>query len=245
MLGRNEPAREQPGEASTRRRPCSHRRARCRRSAGVVAVIAVIGIAAIAWPAQTAAQEPGAVQRGEELYQANCAMCHGADATGMMGMHPALTGVVDRLSLEGVEVTVRNGRNTTPPMPAFDARLSDDEIADVLAYLDALPPGPRNFGPGMTDRRMMDEGMMDRMMDGTIWPWMLLWFALALVLLILAVVAIVWLVRTVSSGASGSGNRDGRSGASAREALDLRYARGEIDRDAYVQARRDLGEPTE
>ncbi|MPY96310.1 MAG: c-type cytochrome [Acidimicrobiia bacterium] len=244
MLGRYVPTRNPPGESSARRPPGSRRRARCQQWVGTVAVIAAIGIAAIAWPAQTAAQEPEAVQRGEELYQANCAMCHGADATGMMGMHPALTGVVDRLSLEGVEVTIRNGRNTTPPMPAFDATLTDDEIADVLAYLDALPPGPRNFGPRMTDRDMMDEGMMDRMMDGTMWPWMLLWLAVGLVLLILAVVAIVWLVRRSNSDASGSGHRDGRPGGSAREALDLRYARGEIDRDAYVQARRDLGEPT-
>jgi mono/diheme cytochrome c family protein len=115
----------------------------------------------------------GDVARGEEIYQANCTMCHGTGGTGMMGMHPALTGVVDRLTVEGVEVAIRNGRNTRPPMPAFGDRLDDTDIADLITYLDSLPDGPRNFaheGDGqMTDGRMMDEGMggmMDRMMGG-------------------------------------------------------------------------------
>lgn len=118
--------------------------------------------------------EEGDVARGEEIYQASCAMCHGADATGMMGMHPALTSVVERLSREGVEVTIRNGRRTRPPMPAFE-ELGDADIANVIAYLDSLPDGPRNFAhegqEGMGgDGPMMDGegmgGMMDRMMGG-------------------------------------------------------------------------------
>jgi mono/diheme cytochrome c family protein len=112
----------------------------------------------------------GDVTRGEEIYQANCAMCHGADATGMMGMHPALTGVVDRLTVAGVEVTIRNGRDTRPPMPAFDDRLDDTDLADLIAYLDDLPDGPRNFANDDGGRGMMDDqgmgGMMDRMMGG-------------------------------------------------------------------------------
>lgn len=141
--------------------------------------------------------EPGAQQgevaRGEQIYQANCAMCHGVEATGMMGMHPALTGVVDRLSAEGVEVTVRKGRNTNPPMPAFGDRLDDDDIIDLLAYLESLPAGPRNFGPEMMDRSPANGGstmgrdgmggMMDRTLGG---PGTALWIA---VLLLTAAVA--------------------------------------------------------
>lgn len=129
-------------------------------------------------PAGTAlagTDDEGDVARGEEIYQANCAMCHAADATGMMGMHPALTGVVDRLGVEGVEVTIRNGRDTRPPMPAFEERLDDADIADLLAYLGTLPQGPRepsarDDGEMPPDGRMMDgdgmDGMMDRMMGG-------------------------------------------------------------------------------
>jgi mono/diheme cytochrome c family protein len=118
----------------------------------------------------TADVPDGDLDRGQELYAANCAMCHGVDATGMMGMHPALTGVVDRLTLEGVEVAIRNGRNTQPPMPAFGDQLTEEDMADLIAYLESLPPGPRHFGPelmfrdGTADdvpgmREMMDEMM--------------------------------------------------------------------------------------
>lgn len=125
------------------------------------------GFAVLSAPGGTAAgQFDGDVARGEAIYQASCAMCHGADATGMMGMHPALTGVVQRLSLEGVEVTIRQGRDTRPPMPAFGDQLGDDDIADLIAYLDTLPTGPRNFGPEAGRGPMGDDGMMGDMMGG-------------------------------------------------------------------------------
>jgi mono/diheme cytochrome c family protein len=114
----------------------------------------------------TSAGEPtGDASRGETLYQANCAMCHGPDATGMMGMHPTLRGVVDRLTVEGVEVTIRQGRDTRPPMPAFGDQLDDDDIADLIAYLHTLPPGPRNFGPQARRAPIDDQGMGARMRD--------------------------------------------------------------------------------
>lgn len=84
-------------------------------------------------------------------------MCHGRDATGMGGMHPALTGAVGQLSAEGVAVTIRKGHDTAPPMPAFEDDLADSEVADLVAY--SLPPAPRNFGP-MHNGTMMNDGMM-------------------------------------------------------------------------------------
>lgn len=102
----------------------------------------------------------GDPEAGREVFEANCAMCHGSDASGMMGIHPSLRGAVERLTLEGVEVTVLNGRDTSPPMPSFGGRLSEEELDDVVAYLDTLPVGPRNFGA--EDGGMMDtDGMMD------------------------------------------------------------------------------------
>lgn len=125
------------------------------------------GLVVLSSPGDTSAEQPdGDASRGESIYQANCAMCHGADATGMMGMHPALTGVVQRLSLEGVEVTIRQGRDTRPPMPAFGNQLGDDDIADLIAYLDTLPTGPRNFGPEAGRGPIGDGGMMGDMMGG-------------------------------------------------------------------------------
>src|SRR5665809_10207 len=102
------------------------------------------------------------------------------------------------------------------PMPAFEDRLTDEEINDVIAYLDTLPVGPRNFGA---------EG--DGMMDGGMWSW-LAWIALFLVVLAAIVVASILVTRALRKKDDGlpSARRD-----TALEILKQRYARGEIDRD--------------
>lgn len=77
------------------------------------------------------------------------------------------------------------------------------------------------------------------------WLWMAVWFVLALVLLVLAVLAVVWLARNLGGERSHPpAGRESGAVASARETLDLRYARGELSREAYRQARRDLDSPT-
>jgi putative membrane protein len=164
---------------------------------------------------------------GREVFQANCAMCHGTDASGMMGAHPSLRGAVERLTLEGVEVTVRNGRDTIPPMPSFEGRLTDQEINDVIAFLDTLPVGPRNF-------REEDGGMMD--MAGGMW-WWFAWTLLFLVVLAAIGVASVLVARSLwkRGNESPSSRRD-----PALNILKERYARGEIDGDEYEERRRTL-----
>ncbi|MBA2425986.1 MAG: c-type cytochrome [Actinobacteria bacterium] len=165
----------------------------------------------------------GDPEAGREVFEANCAMCHGSDASGMMGIHPSLRGAVERLTLEGVEVTMRNGRATNPPMPSFEGRLSEEELDDVVAYLDTLPVGPRNFGAE-------DGGMMgmDGMMDGGMWSW-LAWIALFLVVLAGFIIASVFVTRALWK------RGDGRSSSPRDAALEIlkeRYARGEIFHEA-------------
>ncbi|MGH2698816.1 MAG: c-type cytochrome [Actinomycetota bacterium] len=175
-----------------------------------------------------AAREQGGPQRGREVFEQNCAMCHGSDASGMMGMHPSLRGAIERLSRDGVEVTIRNGRDVRLPMPAFEGRLSDEEISDVIAYLDTLPVGPRNFGPGAP---MMDGrgDMMGGSGMGSSWvPWVLVGaLAIALAGTVLALIA--------RSGARGGGSR-----SRALDILEERYARGEIDHEEFEERRRAL-----
>lgn len=82
------------------------------------------------------------------------------------------------------------------------------------------------------------------MMDG--WGWMAggfwLWLILSVVVIAGVVALVVALVRATtpkdSSPPPSAPHED-----SPREILDARYARGELDRDAYLQARRDLGDP--
>jgi putative membrane protein len=189
-----------------------------------VAMVAA-AIALIPGPAWAQSGDP---ETGRDVYQANCAMCHGQDASGMMGMHPSLRGAVERLTLEGVEVTVRNGRDTMPPMPAFEDRLTDEEIDDVIAYLDELPVGPRNFGA--EGDGMMD---MDGMMDGGMWSW-LAWIVLFLVVFAAVLIASIFVTRSLWKRGDGSASSDRHA---ALDILKERYARGEIDRDEYEERR--------
>lgn len=215
---------------------------------GILAMFGVLTAAALtgglaATPA-VALQGDAAV--GEEVFAANCASCHGPEAQGM-GTAPALGGVVDRLGRDVVETTIRQGRAA---MPSFEGRLTDEQITDVIAHLDTLPPAaaqqrrPRGHGPM---GRMWDDMMGDGMMGGLGWLWMLLWFVLSVALVALVVLAVVWLARSIGSGGGRPTTSNETPGAggprAAREALDLRYARGDISRDDYLQARRDLDGP--
>lgn len=184
----------------------------------------VIGLATLTLPAG-AQSDGGDPERGERIFRAECAMCHGSDAAGMMRMHPSLRGAVARLSTEGVEVAIRKGRNTMPPMPAFEGRLSDQAIADVIAYLDSLPPGPRNFGPEGGGR----GGMGGMMGDG---EGPAAWLLAAVVALVLVLVALTVL--------AARRRRLAGDGGDARSLLDRRYAAGELSREEYLQRRQDL-----
>lgn len=79
---------------------------------------------------------------------------------------------------------------------------------------------------------------MHHTMDGAMGIGMALWLIVGLLVLVLLVLGIIWLVRQLQSSpvrgilpAAGSG---------ALREVELRYARGEIDRDTYLAMRDDL-----
>ncbi len=65
---------------------------------------------------------------GTTVYADNCAVCHGA--TGGGGTGPKLAG--SAYALDTVIGTVLTGKES---MPAFSGTLTDQEIADVAAYV--------------------------------------------------------------------------------------------------------------
>jgi putative membrane protein len=67
--------------------------------------------------------------------------------------------------------------------------------------------------------------------------WLLLALAMQLAVLVLVVLGIVWLVRKLGAG-GGAQRRE----SSALDELEVRYARGEIDRTTYLQMREDLSQ---
>jgi len=74
------------------------------------------------------------MERGESVYQTQCATCHQADGSGLAPAFPALAGsaVVTGPLAEHISV-VLNGRSGTA-MQAFGGLLSGSDIAAVLTY---------------------------------------------------------------------------------------------------------------
>ncbi|MEW6491486.1 MAG: cytochrome c [Cyanobacteriota bacterium] len=70
--------------------------------------------------------------RGRDIFQINCAGCHGVQADGRVG--PSLHQVSKRKSQISLIHQVTSGQ--TPPMPKFQP--SPQEMADLLSYLEKL-----------------------------------------------------------------------------------------------------------
>jgi putative membrane protein len=77
---------------------------------------------------------------------------------------------------------------------------------------------------------MMGGGMM----GGFMWFWAIFW----VVVLALLVAGAIWLARTLTRPSSPPGGPAGPN--PARTELDLRYARGDLTREEYLQRRGDL-----
>ena len=210
-------------------------------TAAAVIMIVVLAVMIVLLPGAVAQEqgEVGDVEAGREVFASNCAACHGASAEGRGGT-PALIGVHDHYTVVELEAIIRQGRGG---MPAFDARLSDAQIEDVVAFLAVAPDddgeAAARHGPHM------DRWWDDMMWNGAGAGFMVVWMVFGLLLTVLLVVGIVWLVRQVSSsGGSPSDSQQppstGAGSGTAREELDRRYARGEISREEYLAIRDDL-----
>ncbi len=98
-------------------------------------------------PADTAAppERDGGQASGSDTFAQNCAACHGAGGRGVAGAFPPLamsdwvTGEARtpvRIVLYGLQGSMQvSGAAFNGTMPAFGARLTDQEVAAVLSYV--------------------------------------------------------------------------------------------------------------
>lgn len=84
---------------------------------------------------------PASAQGGEAVYKAKCASCHGADGAGATPAGKA-TKARDFCSEEVKKESdadwtgiIAKGKNK---MPAYDKKLTEAEVKDVVAYIRAL-----------------------------------------------------------------------------------------------------------
>ena len=92
---------------------------------------------------QASCGQSGAERRGRELFELNCAPCHEAPKLGLKKQPPKLEGLFQSKTLpsgapatdEQVRKTIIQGIGT---MPAFDRRLSGEDVNDLVKYLHQL-----------------------------------------------------------------------------------------------------------
>ena len=100
----------------------------------IKAAAVILLAASIAGPAF--AQAPGA-----DTYKAKCAMCHGADglAATPMGKNMKILSfkAPEMVKASGAQfiASTKNGKNK---MPAYNGKLTDAQIKDVVAYIRTL-----------------------------------------------------------------------------------------------------------
>lgn len=117
-------------------------------------VLAVVAVGCDGGSAELPTRAPGGeapsgVARGEELASQSCSACHGQDFRGVSGLGVSFydnTYIQDHTDDE-VVVFIKQGRASDAPdnqsgiaMPPYggNTRLTDDEVADIVAFLRTL-----------------------------------------------------------------------------------------------------------
>jgi cytochrome c len=89
------------------------------------------------------AAKPGDAAKGKDTFSQSCDVCHNTDSTDVK-VGPGLKGLFKKPNLQNKkkvsDATVMDLINKGSPagMPAFEDQLSDQERANVLAYLKTL-----------------------------------------------------------------------------------------------------------
>jgi mono/diheme cytochrome c family protein len=124
----------------------------------LAAAAAACAALALASP-QAATAEPGA-PTGRQLYEANCAACHGSDGLGnpqpQVGFEVPLPDLTDcdftsrEPKADWVGVASEGGplRGFDPIMPAFGDALSDEEIGSILDHIYGFCEEPERYPRG-------------------------------------------------------------------------------------------------
>src|ERR1700761_8870903 len=80
-----------------------------------------------------AASQPPTHGEGAEIYENNCAICHGEKMEGILPAFPPLVGIQRQLSNSQITDLVHHGKGR---MPAF-TKLTDDDLTALLHFLES------------------------------------------------------------------------------------------------------------
>ncbi len=86
-------------------------------------------------PRSEATGEHFLASKAPEIFANTCAFCHGVQGQGQPPSIPVLANISERLSLDKFQRIVKDGRGR---MPAFGSHIADDQIEELMAYLDDI-----------------------------------------------------------------------------------------------------------
>jgi quinoprotein glucose dehydrogenase len=75
---------------------------------------------------------------GEQVYQDQCAMCHGAERRGNPPEFPSLIGIGTRLSDQAIRDRIHNGAGRMPGFP----NITGEKFTDLVAFLEGIAVTP-------------------------------------------------------------------------------------------------------
>src|SRR5271168_2213786 len=108
-----------------------------------IATSLVFALASFAWGACAQAQEAptGDAARGKQIYLADgCSYCHGTVGQGGGGRAAGLRIAQQPIPFAAFLNQLRRPANEMPPY--VETVLSAQDVADIFAYIQALPPPP-------------------------------------------------------------------------------------------------------
>jgi cytochrome c6 len=103
-------------------------------------LLALLVVGTVFWGTSLSAEDAGS------LYKAKCALCHGADGKGdtpvgkKMGVRDLASPEVQKMSDAELITIAAKGKNR---MPAYEKKLSNAEIKDIITYIRQLAKGRR------------------------------------------------------------------------------------------------------
>ena len=99
--------------------------------------VAVVSLSAVGFAGDKATQSSASIKRGDQLFHRMCVSCHNKQPGDASPFGPPnLYDVLGRREISSTLASdiIRRGRSQMPP---FGARITDGQISDVIAYLQA------------------------------------------------------------------------------------------------------------
>lgn len=98
----------------------------------ISATLVFAALALFSWGSSAYA---GEIERGSQIFSANCAACHAGGGNVVNATKTLRKDALEKYDMDSIDAIVYQVTNGKNAMPAFRGRLSSDDLQDVAAYV--------------------------------------------------------------------------------------------------------------